>query len=76
MVKTAAIGLTRRNPESVCVALHPGTVDTALSQPFARTGLKVRLAEEAAADLLRILGHMVPSDTGCLIDHQGKILAL
>jgi hypothetical protein len=51
LVKTAAIELTRRNPESVCIALHPGTVDTALSRPFAKTGLKLRPAEAAAGDL-------------------------
>ena len=50
-VKTASIELTRRNKESVCVALHPGTVDTALSQPFAKTGLKVRRSEEHTSEL-------------------------
>jgi NAD(P)-dependent dehydrogenase (short-subunit alcohol dehydrogenase family) len=73
-VKTAAIELTRRNKDSVCVALHPGTVDTALSQPFAKTGLKVRPAEEAAADLLRVLGDVTAGDTGGLIDYRGEKL--
>jgi NAD(P)-dependent dehydrogenase (short-subunit alcohol dehydrogenase family) len=74
LVKTAAIELTRRIPESVCVALHPGTVDTALSQPFAKTGLRVRPPEEAAADLLRVLGDVTAGDTGCLIDYRGEKL--
>ncbi len=74
LVKTAAIELTRRNSQSICVALHPGTVDTALSQPFAKTGLKVRPPEEAAADLLRVLEGLGPADTGCLIDYQGMKL--
>ena len=74
LVKTAAIELTRRNKDSVCVALHPGTVDTALSQPFAKTGLKVRPPEEAAADLLRVLGGLTASDTGCLVDYRGDKL--
>ncbi len=73
-VKTAAIELTRRNKESVCVALHPGTVDTALSQPFAKTGLNVRPAEAAAGDLLRVLENASSSDTGCLIDYRGVSL--
>eukprot|EP01036_Dinobryon_divergens_P053586 gene53586-71614_t len=51
-IKTAAIELTRSNRDSLCVALHPGTVDTPLSQPFAKTGLTVRPPQEAAADLL------------------------
>ena len=73
-VKTASIELTRRNKESVCVALHPGTVDTALSQPFAKTGLKVRPPEEAAGDLLRVLGDVTAGDTGSLIDYRGEKL--
>ena len=74
LVKTASIELTRRNKESICVALHPGTVDTLLSQPFAKTGLKVRPAEEAAADLLAVLQGLSPSDTGLLVDYQGEKL--
>ena len=74
LVKTASIEMTRRNRQSVCVALHPGTVDTALSQPFAKTGLKVRPAEEAAGDLLTVLGGLMPGDTGCLVDYKGLTL--
>ena len=74
LVKTAAIELTRRNRQSVCVALHPGTVDTALSQPFAKTGLKVRPAKDAAGDLLRVIHALTPVDTGALIDYQGQTL--
>jgi NAD(P)-dependent dehydrogenase (short-subunit alcohol dehydrogenase family) len=71
LVKTASVEMTRRNRESVCVALHPGTVDTALSQPFAKTGLKVRPASEAASDLLAVLKGLQPGDTGSLLDYQG-----
>ena len=74
LVKTAAIELKRRNTQSICVALHPGTVDTALSQPFAKTGLKVRPAKEAAADLLRVIHALTPVDTGALIDYHGQTL--
>ena len=74
LVKTAAVELTRRNKDSICVALHPGTVDTALSQPFAKTGLKVRPPEEAANDLLAVLRGLTPGDTGCLVDYQGATL--
>ena len=74
LVKTAAIELTRRNRQSICVALHPGTVSTALSQPFAKTGLKVRPATQAASDLLTVLQALVPEDTGCLIDYLGEKL--
>ena len=55
-------------------ALHPGTVDTALSQPFAKTGLKVRPAAEAASDLLGVLAGLTPAQTGALVDYQGQAL--
>jgi len=34
ILRTLAIELGRRWPEAVCVGLHPGTTDTALSAPF------------------------------------------
>lgn len=74
LVKTASIELTRRNPDSVCVALHPGTVDTALSQPFAKTGLKVRPPQQAARELLGVITAVQPADTGALMDYQGQTL--
>jgi NAD(P)-dependent dehydrogenase (short-subunit alcohol dehydrogenase family) len=74
LVKTASIELTRRNKQSVCVALHPGTVATTLSHPFAKTGLNVRPADEAASDLLRVLDGLQAADTGCLVDYRGQKL--
>ena len=74
LVKTASIELTRRNKDSICVSLHPGTVATALSEPFAKTGLNVRPATEAAADLLAVLAGLSPTDTGCLVDYQSQKL--
>lgn len=74
LVKTASIELLRRNSEAICVALHPGTVDTALSQPFAKTGLKVRPAAEAAHDLLAVLAGLTPAQTGALVDYRGQML--
>jgi len=74
LVKTASIELARRNSQAICVALHPGTVDTALSQPFAKTGLKVRPAAEAANDLLGVLAGLKPEQSGALLDYQGQTL--
>ena len=75
LVKTASIELTRRNKDSICVSLHPGTVATALSEPFAKTGLNVRPASEAAADLLAVLAGLSPADTGCLVDYLAQKLS-
>ena len=34
LIKTMSIELARRNPDALIVGLHPGTVDTLLSEPF------------------------------------------
>ena len=72
LVKTASIELARRNRQAICVALHPGTVATSLSQPFAKTGLAVRSAEVAAAELLAVLAGLSAQDTGSFRDYRGQ----
>jgi NAD(P)-dependent dehydrogenase (short-subunit alcohol dehydrogenase family) len=71
LVHTGAIELARRNKEALCVVLHPGTVDTALSQPFAKTGLQVRPATEAASDLLAVIDSLPVGSSGRFFDHKG-----
>ncbi|WP_302175615.1 SDR family NAD(P)-dependent oxidoreductase [uncultured Hydrogenophaga sp.] len=71
LVHTAAIELARRSPQALCVALHPGTVDTALSQPFAKTGLDVRPAAVAAQELLQVLDTLPEGSNGGFFDHHG-----
>lgn len=59
VVKTAAIELARTHPQCVLAALHPGTVDSALSAPF--RGAQIgRPAQDAARDLLAVLDHLRP----------------
>lgn len=53
-VRTIAIELSRQRPEAVCVALHPGTVDTALSHPF-RAGIKIKNVFSTAYSAERLL---------------------
>jgi NAD(P)-dependent dehydrogenase (short-subunit alcohol dehydrogenase family) len=71
LVHTAAIELRRQRPQALCVALHPGTVDTDLSAPFAKTGLEVRGPAEAAAQLLAVLEGLVPAQSGGFYDWRG-----
>lgn len=71
LVHTAAIELARRNRDALCVALHPGTVDTGLSQPFAKTGLQVRPPDVAAGELLGVLDRLPPGSSGGFFDHHG-----
>jgi len=74
LVRTAAIELSRSRPDAICVALHPGTVDTGLSAPFAKSGLAVRSPQTAAAELLAVIETLQPALTGRLLDHRGEVV--
>lgn len=73
MVKTAAIELQRQQPHAVVVALHPGTVDSALSAPF--RGAEIgRPAALAAQQMLAVVDGLVPADSGSFIACDGQRL--
>jgi len=73
LLKTAAIEVKRSNPHAVLVSLHPGTVNTGLSQPFKgeQTG---RSAPVAAADMLGVINGLSPSDSGGFFAYSGERL--
>jgi NAD(P)-dependent dehydrogenase (short-subunit alcohol dehydrogenase family) len=72
LVRTAAIELRRRSPDSICVALHPGTVDTPLSVPFRKDGLELHSPSIAAERLLEVINQLRPNDSGTFLDYRGK----
>ena len=74
LVRTAAIELRRRQPQALCVALHPGTVATGLSAPFAKTGLQVQAPDHAAARLLGVIDGFQAADSGGFFNHDGSVL--
>ncbi len=73
-----AIELGRTRPEAICVALHPGTVDTGLSKPFQKAVASAHLfsPEVAAAHLLDVIDELTPSKTGRYFAWDGAELAL
>jgi len=73
-VRTAAVELRRTRPQAICVALHPGTVATRLSAPFAKSGLEVRAPETAAKDLLDVIGRLTPAMSGGFFDQRGETI--
>jgi NAD(P)-dependent dehydrogenase (short-subunit alcohol dehydrogenase family) len=74
LVRTAAIELRRRAPGAICVSLHPGTVHSALSGPFAKTGLTVCQPPEAAQRLLAVVAGLQVTDSGGFFSHDGQAL--
>ena len=74
LVRTAAVELRRANPDSICVALHPGTVATPLSAPFSKSGLDVRPPGEAARDIVTVLDALQAADSGGFFDQSGAAI--
>ena len=74
LVRTAAVEMGRSHPEAILASLHPGTVATPLSAPFAKSGLAVRPAEEAAQDLLAVVTGLGTADSGGFFDQTGAVI--
>jgi NAD(P)-dependent dehydrogenase (short-subunit alcohol dehydrogenase family) len=73
LLKTAAIEVARTHPQAVLAALHPGTVDSALSAPF--RGAQIGRAPAAAAqDLLAMLDGLQSQDSGGFWAYDGQRL--
>ncbi len=72
LVRTAAVELKRRSPEALCIALHPGTVATPLSAPFAAVGLTIHTPAEAAAHLLGVIDSLGVEASGGFFDWRGE----
>ena len=74
LVKTAAIECRRSHAEAVCIALHPGTVATRLSSPFAKSGLAVQTPAVAASRLLATIDRLGTESSGGFFDADGEAL--
>ncbi|HTI31194.1 MAG TPA: SDR family NAD(P)-dependent oxidoreductase [Sphingomonas sp.] len=66
LVRTMAIEAARSHPQAIIVALHPGTVDTAMSRPFQRNLAPNQLVDPATAarHLIRVTENLSPADSG------------
>ncbi|MGB7758164.1 MAG: SDR family oxidoreductase [Salinisphaera sp.] len=72
--RTAAIELSRQAKQLICVGLHPGTVDTSLSEPFQKRVPEDQLQspDQAAGHILGVIAKLRPEDSGLLFDWAGK----
>jgi NAD(P)-dependent dehydrogenase (short-subunit alcohol dehydrogenase family) len=74
LIRTLAIEHRRTHPQAICVALHPGTVDTGLSAPF-QSGVpdgKLFTPEQAAEALLKVMDWLGPDANGGFFAWDGK----
>jgi NAD(P)-dependent dehydrogenase (short-subunit alcohol dehydrogenase family) len=76
LLRCCAIELAARNANAVCVALHPGTVDTAMSAPF-QAGVaaeKLFTPARSAAALLAVIDQLTPADSGGFFAWDGAAI--
>lgn len=74
LLRNFALEMARTHPDGVVVGLHPGTVDSALSQPF-QTGLaegQLTAPVAAADNLLGVLAGLTPAQSGRVFDFKGE----
>ncbi|MBD3895739.1 SDR family NAD(P)-dependent oxidoreductase [Halomonas sp. ML-15] len=74
LLRTAAVELKRLNRQACVLCLHPGTTDTALSQPFqARVpDGKLFTPGYVAERLLTVIAQRTPNDSGSFWDWAGE----
>ncbi len=73
MIRNLSIEWSRKNDQSIIVALHPGTVDTALSEPFQGNVPAEKLfdSSRAARQLLDVLEALEPAQSGKIFAWDG-----
>ena len=71
IIHTGAIELARTHKQAVCVALHPGTVQTRFTAKYLGRHPSVP-ASQAALNLLSVLEGLGPDKTGQFFDWEGK----
>lgn len=74
LLKNFAIELGRTHKHAVVAGLHPGTVDTALSEPFQGNvpDGKLFIPQHSAECLLAVLDGLGPQDSGGVFDWAGE----
>jgi len=77
LIRNYAIEQARVSDEFICVGLHPGTVDTALSLPFQANVPSDRLfrSDLSAGHLLDTVSALSPAQSGQVFDWQGNQVA-
>ncbi len=74
LIRNFAIELGRSHKQAIIAALHPGTVDTSLSEPFqgSVTDGKLFTPDYSAERLLQVLEGLTPMDSGGCFAWDGE----
>ena len=71
IIRTSALEIANKRKQSICVALHPGTVQTELTKKYVGTHPSVS-PDEAAQNLLNVVNSLSFEDNGQFFDWSGK----
>ncbi|WP_323780418.1 SDR family NAD(P)-dependent oxidoreductase [Leisingera sp.] len=73
-IRTAAIEIRRRHPEAIAVGLHPGTVESGLSQPFLRNAApdKCFSPQYSVSRMMAVIDALSPSQSGLCFNWDGS----
>ncbi len=74
IIRCLSIELAPKRPLAICVGVHPGTVDTALSKPFQAGGASHTMfaADQSARHVLRVVDALTVAHSGRVLDWAGK----
>ena len=74
ITKTIAIEFARQLPKSICIAFHPGSVNTRLSKPFQKSIPKEKLfsPDYAAAKMVAVIDNLTTTDNGSFLAWDGS----
>ena len=74
LIRNFAIEMRRTHEQAMVVGLHPGTVETALSEPFQGNVPEAQLStpERSANHLLDVIAGLEPLDSGKCFDWKGE----
>ena len=73
ILKNAAIELARTHPSAVLAAIHPGTVRSALSDPYAK-GHAVFSPSDAVRRIFSVVNDLRPEHSGEFFAYDGSII--
>ncbi len=73
LIKTASIEWARTKPNTALIAMHPGTVNSRLSKPFRGEQIG-RPANDAVADMFRVIENLKKEDSGSFVSYSGEKL--
>lgn len=74
VIRTLSIELKRTNPNGLFIGLHPGTVDTTLSEPFQKNvpDGKLFTPAQSVSRLLDVIDGCSREDSGYVFAHDGN----